>query len=541
MLLFMPLMADASGINFTLVDGIYYEFNKYTHQAYVSCKGFDFRIDTDVDDYMVRDITQKYSAGYSGSLVIPSEVTYNGVTYPVTGINYYAFGGCSGLTSITIPSSVTFIWDSAFDGCSELTSITIPESVKSIGNKAFKDCSSLTSITIPSSLTDIGVNSFEGSAWYENQPDGLFYINNILFGYKGAKPSGAVSIKDGTTRIGARAFSECTELNSISIPESVTSIGDNAFYNCSGLTSISIPESVTSIGYRAFSECTELTSISIPESVTSIGYGAFKNCSSLTSISFSGGITTLESSLFDGTAWYNNLPDGIVYVDKIAYEYKGTMPDNTSITIKEGTVKIFDCAFLGCSGLTSITIPESVKSIGYSAFNGCSGLTEVIALPTTPPSINTSSFPYDNSQKMFDEKIKLMVPESASEAYLSTSLWNQFATIETLEGGSTERLKCATPTISFNKGQITFTCETEGVTYNYSISSLGGGSGTSTGSGSVNLGSGVTVSVYATKTGYSNSDTATLTLPISMKGDVNGDGQVNAADHVELTNIIMNP
>ena len=132
-----------------------------------------------------------------------------------------------------------------------------------------------------------------------------------------------------------------------------------------------------------------------------------------------------------------------------------------------------------------------------------------------------------------------MVPESASEAYLSTSPWNQFATIETLEGGSTERLKCATPTISFNKGQITFTCETEGVTYNYSISSLSGGSGTST--GSVNIDSNVTVSVYATKTGYSNSDTATLTLPISMKGDVNGDGQVNAADHVELTNIIMNP
>ena len=518
MLLFMPLMADASGINFTLVDGIYYEFNKYTHRAYVSCKGFDFRIDTDVDDYMVRDITQKYSAGYSGSLVIPSEVTYNGVTYPVTGINYYAFWGCSGLTSITIPSSVTFIWDSAFDGCSELTSITIPESVKSIGNKAFKDCSSLTSITIPSSLTDIGVNSFEGSAWYENQPDGLFYINNILFGYKGAKPSGAVSIKDGTTRIGDKAFSECTELTSISIPESVTSIGGYAFYNCSGLTSITIPNSVTAIGG-----------------------GVFYNCSSLTSISFSGGITTLESSPFDGTAWYNNLPDGIVYVDKVAYKYKGTMPDNTSITIKEGTVKIFDCAFLGCSGLTSITIPESVKSIGYSAFNGCSGLTEVIALPTTPPSINTSSFPYDNSQKMFDEKIKLMVPESASEAYLSTSPWNQFATIETLEGGSTERLKCATPTISFTNGQLSFSCETEGVTYKYSISSLGGGSGTSTGSGSVNLGSGVTVSVYATKTGYSNSDTATLTLPISMKGDVNGDGQVNAADHVELTNIIMNP
>jgi len=249
----------------------------------------------------------------------------------------------------------------------------------------------------------------------------------------------------------------------------------------------------------------------------------------------------LGNSPFYGTAWYNNLPDGVVYVDKMAYRYKGTMPDNTSITINEGTELIYLGAFNNCSGLTSITIPNSVTKIDQIAFHGCSGLKEVIALPATPPSISTNSFPYDNERKMFDKGIKLMVPESASEAYLSTSPWNQFATIETLEGGSTERLKCATPTISFTNGQLSFSCETEGVTYKYSISSLGGGSGTSTGSGSVNLGSGVTVSVYATKTGFSNSDTATLTLPISMKGDVNGDGQVNAADHVELTNIIMNP
>lgn len=132
-----------------------------------------------------------------------------------------------------------------------------------------------------------------------------------------------------------------------------------------------------------------------------------------------------------------------------------------------------------------------------------------------------------------------MVPESASEAYLSTSPWNQFATIETLSGGTTERLKCATPAISFKNGELSFTCETEGVTYKDSITSPSGSSG-SFGTGSVSLGSCVTVSVYATKAGYTNSETTTLALPISMKGDMNDDGEVNVADHVELSKIILN-
>ena len=120
---------------------------------------------------------------------------------------------------------------------------------------------------------------------------------------------------------------------------SVTSIGRNAFYKCYGLTSVTIPNSVTSIGDWAFSDCGGLISVTIPNSVTEIGSGAFS-----------------------GTAWYNNQPDGLVYAGKMAYEYKGTMPDNTSITIKDGTHGIANRAFDGCSGLTSVTIPDSIIS-----------------------------------------------------------------------------------------------------------------------------------------------------------------------------------
>ena len=144
-----------------------------------------------------------------------------------------AFEGCSGLTSLTIPSSVTSIGWSAFEGCSGLTSLTIPSSVTSIGYGAFSGCSGLTSLTIPS----------------------------------------------GVTSIGDCAFLSCSGLTSLTIPSSVTSIGNDAFWGCSGLTSLSIPSSVTSIGESALKGCSGLTSIYVyPEKLPELGYYVFNGC-----------------------------------------------------------------------------------------------------------------------------------------------------------------------------------------------------------------------------------------------------------------------
>ena len=190
-----------------------------------------------------RGTSYKYSNGYTGAVTIPATVTYNGKTYSVTSIGDHAFYECRGLTSVTIPNSVT-----------------------NIGGSAFWNCSGLTSVTIPNSVTSTGSYAFYGTAWYDNQPNGLVYAGKVAYEYKGTMPSNTkIALKEGTLGIGDYAFRNCSGLTSITIPNSVTNIGGSAFDGCSGLTSITIPNSVTSIGWSAFSGCSGLTKVIVPD------------------------------------------------------------------------------------------------------------------------------------------------------------------------------------------------------------------------------------------------------------------------------------
>ena len=128
-----------------------------------------------------------------------------------------------------------------------------------------------------------------------------------------------------------------------------------------------IKNGVTAIGNYTFDGCYKLTSVSIPDSVKSIGDYVFCGCGKLTSVNIPNSVTSIGGDAFSGTSWYFNQPDGLVYAGKVAYKYKGDMPDGTSVTIKNGTKGIADYAFLTGVFLKSVTIPDSVTWIGEQA------------------------------------------------------------------------------------------------------------------------------------------------------------------------------
>ena len=166
--------------------------------------------------------------------------------------------------------------------------------------------------------------------------------------------------------------------------------------------------------------------------------------------------------------------------------------------------------------MESITIPSSVELIEPLAFHDC-GLKEVKTLAETPP------FVYDNTFDNYD--IPLYVPEASISLYQSTSPWSIFSPLKTLTGGDVEVKKCATPTISYNNGRISFGCETEGVEYSSSITDTDIKNYTTA---TIDIGVTYTITVYATKSGYQNSDVATATLcwiDVDPRTDV---AQVNA-------------
>ena len=364
-----------------------------------------------------------YSHEYSGTVSIPDSVQYSGNYYKVTLIGDYVFYDCSGLTSITIPNSVT-----------------------SIGYFAFYNCYSLSSITIPNSVTSIGSLAFFNTPYYNNKPDGLVYINNVLYKYKGTMPANtSINVLSGTISISDYAFDVCTGLTSITIPNSVTSIGSGAFYYCSGLTSITIPNSVTSIGNYTFQYCGGLTSITIPSSVTSIGISAFSGCSGLTSISIPNSVTSIGNYAFSSCYGLTSItiPNSVTSIGNYAFSScygltSITIPNSvtsigggafssctslTSITIPNSVTSIASAAFSDCSGLTSISIPNSVTSIGYSTFQNCSGLTSIICQAINPPAVQGNSF------SGVSKTIPLYVPCNSIPSYNSALYWSDFTNI----------------------------------------------------------------------------------------------------------------
>lgn len=320
------------------IDGIYYKVvNDTSNEVKVTYKGNDCK---------------DYRHEYSGVVVIPNKLTYEGKNYTVTEIDDYAFSGCSKITSISIPNSVWNIGFCAFSGCKGLREIHI---------------------------SDL-------SAWCE-----------LRF---------------------------CDLLDDA---------GDSPFYYAKGLylngkliTDLVVPKNVTEIGTHTFEGYDKLRSVVFHKGVEAVYKSAFFNCSNLTEVTFEGDVEYIGPYAFNGTAWYESKPDGEVYIGKILYKYKGEMPSNASIIIRNGTESICESAFDGCKGLTKIVLPKSIKVIHDYAFCGCNNLKEIYCKALTPPYINHFYNDYHDEAKVY-------VPVGLKDIYIEHDFWSYNNKVEEID------------------------------------------------------------------------------------------------------------
>ena len=445
------------------VDGIYYDYvNKTAKMVAVTYKGSS---------------CSSFDNEYTGSVIIPSSVTYNGITYSVTWIGLYAFRDCTGLTSVTIPNSVTLICSFAFYNCTGLTEVTIPNSVTSIYSHVFAGCTGLKSMVvasgnsvydsrdncnaiietttntlisgcknsiIPNSVTEIGDGAFSGCTGLTEVtiPNSVTWIGSFAFAYCDGLTS--VTIPNSVTSIDSNAFAYCDGLTSVTIPNSVTSIGDDAFKNCTGLTSVTIPNSVTEIGDWAFNGCSGLTEVTIGNSVTWIGDWAFHNCTGLTEVTIPNSVTSIGDDAFSGCSGLTSItiPNSVTSIGDDAFSGCSGL---TSITIPNSVTSIGDRAFYNCSDLTSVVIGKSVKTIGYKAFDWATDLTKIISLNPTPPTCSNSFYSYNYT------RATLYVPIDSYAKYFIDDEWGQFTNIKKIET-LVSSIKLNNTTVELDKG-----------------------------------------------------------------------------------------
>ena len=366
----------------------------------------------------------------------------------------------------------------------QIKQVEIKQGVASIGNYAFYSCSGLTSITIPSSVKSIGDSAFSGTSWYNNQPNGVIYINQVLYVYKGTMPANTViNIDAGTVSISSHAFSDCSGLTSVTIPSSVTSIGDSAFAGCSKLKKLIIEDDNSTLAFycsnsypptnEVFTDCpidtvylgrnisydkytyynfspfynkTTIKNLTIGNSVTNLD-GDFGGCSNIEELSMNSIFTKLITANLQKLiirTGCTSIPAGSLSacnnLKEVALPFIGTSPVNPSslsslfngsvpatlqkLTLVRSSVDIAiaDNALSGCSGLTELTLSSNVKGVGENALYGCSGLRDIYSHWAYPPvAYNNSSFSGVNKFVC-----KLHVPVGSKQYYSVADGWKEF-------------------------------------------------------------------------------------------------------------------
>lgn len=298
--------------------------------------------------------------GASGTLVVPD--TIDG--YPVTQISGSAFAGRTGLTSVTLPSSITTMGDGVFRGCTGLVSVNIPGTIGVLPARTFYQCTNLKDVIYSPGISRIEQEAFEGCTGLEHAP-----------------------IPDSVTSLGEGVFRNCGGLVSIAVPGSLKSLGVFTFEGCVALSQVEIPEGVESGGSRAFSGCTNLTSITLPSTVLEVS-GFINEAPALAWVSVHPDNPTLRS--IDGVVYSKDgetlvrcpqgrqaehyVNPGTVTIGARSFQYCHLL---SRVMLENSVTQIQDMAFFGCRSLDSMDLPSGVIGMGIQSFADCVALKSV--------------------------------------------------------------------------------------------------------------------------------------------------------------------
>ena len=512
------------------VGGIYYNFNG--NEATVTYKGSS---------------PSATFYEYIGDVTIPSTVTWEGITYPVTAIGESAFSNCLQLTGVTLPNSIVDLGKNASFGCRQLASIVIPDSVTAIGEAAFQSCINLIDATIGNSVVTIGAQAF---AQCEN-------LTNVTLG-------------NSVTTIGQSAFMVCHSLSSITIPSTVTTIGTWAFDDCNvGYISVEngnpifdsrdncnaiietatnklfvgsnhtiIPNTVKTIASSSFKGRRELTSITIPKSITSMGNLLFKDCSSLTSITVESGnpkydsrencnaiIETATNKLMEGCVT-TIIPSSVTTI--AGYAFSGR--ELTSFTVPNTVTDIGGSAFASCLKLTTITLPNAITEIKGNTFNYCTSLSSV-TIPNTVTTIGSGAFSFCSSLQSIS--IPNSVTTIASSAFVDCSSLKTVTipnSVTTIGGSAFYDCHSLTDVFCYIRDLSLVTLGSNNVfqdypSPDYSIRTLHVPRGT--------------LADYQADTRWSNFFGTIVEMEGGPTGDVDGDGELGISDVSALIDLLL--
>lgn len=261
------------------------------------------------------------------------------------------------LTSLALPESVDYVM---ITNQTDLKNLTLPTTAK-LGYNCFEYCSALETLTVP-----------KGNTRLEISLSGCSSLKKVV-------------LADDTVELGNCALGYSDSLTTVDL-KNVRIISSEAFWHCPSIQKITIPDTVTTICNMAFADCSNLTTVTGGKNVKILENAAFSNCTKLTSIGNIGqNLKNLGCIVFENTKWFENQKDGIVYLGKIAYCYKGNMPKNTTLTFKNGTYAVSSefisehnsATHFEQPNLVKVVLPKSCKFIGSDAFLNCTNLKSI--------------------------------------------------------------------------------------------------------------------------------------------------------------------